>query len=210
MNAVWLCPACAALHLVGEAACRRCAAPRAPAERRSRAADTEPVQLSLPPVDFPYSRTHSTRGQPRAWLAPFVFLALALLLAVAWDPFVYRFAAARALGGDSPHAERARRDQLGVAVQRLDALLVEREAVFLGAAAPADDWRARVRRLAGRYHIDGDVGSALGPLEIDVRGIWLLLLSLPSEGAPAADIARRIQLAKEEISRVTEDLSHAR
>ncbi len=209
MSSVWLCPACSALHHDGAPVCLRCAAPRPSAPSNEvvpRCPETEPVLLHLPPSDFPYSRTPNISRQAQKWVAPTVMVACAIVLAAGWDPFVRRYAAARALGGESPVAEQARRTELGSASAGLGELITEREASL---DAPAPDWNDRVRQLGRRYNLDGDAGSdALGPLEVGVRSAWLELVSLPPDGVP--EIEGRIQTAKEELSLVTEELSHAR
>ncbi|MDP2310742.1 MAG: hypothetical protein Q8P18_32290 [Pseudomonadota bacterium] len=209
MSAVWLCSYCSALHRGDEGTCRRCAAARPldPVEAMvPRSADSVPLLLHLPPGDFPYSRTHGTSGQLRAWLAPAAMIALAIAIGIGWDPLVRRYDAARALGGVSSAAENARRAELGHAAVELGTLLAERETV----ATQPPDWTPRLRRLGDRYRLDGNVSNAtLGPLEVGVRSAWLELVSLPPHGVPPAEIAGRLQSAREELSRVTEDLSHA-
>lgn len=166
-----------------------------------------PLLLHLPPVDFPYSRTHHAVGAVGPWVAPAVMLALALTITIGWDPLVRRYDAARALGGRSAMAESSRRLELGVAAMRLGTLVSEREA----AEAHPPEWSAQVRDLGQAYRLDGNVSSTtLGPLEVRVRSAWLEMVSLPPDGVPPAEIAGRLETAKKELSRVTEDLSHAR
>ncbi len=165
-----------------------------------------PLLLHLPPIDFPYSRTRRAGGLVQSWIAPAVLLAFALGITVGWDPFVRRFDAARALGGESAMAERARRAELGVAAERLGALVTEREA-----SPSPPEWAPRVREVGARYRLDGNLTSpTLAPLEVGVRAAWLELVSLPPDGVHPVEIAGRLHTAKEELSRVTEDLSHAR
>jgi hypothetical protein len=209
VSLVWLCTSCSALHRRGEATCRRCDAARSPLVSTAavaRRADSVPLLLHLPPIDFPYSRTRRAGSLVRSWIAPAVLLASALAITVGWDPFVRRYDAARALGGESVMAERARRAELGVAAERLGALITEREA----SAAPPE-WAPRVREVGERYRLDGNPNSpTLAPLEVSVRSAWLELVSLPPDGVHPVEIAGRLHTAKEELSRVTEDLSHAR
>lgn len=165
-----------------------------------------PLLLHLPPVDFPYSRTHRKSGAVRPWLAPAMMLAFGLSIAVGWDSIVRRFDAARALGGGHEMAERARRTELGEAAERLGALVAEREA-----AEQPPEWSATVRSLEERYRLDGNVSNAaLGPLEVSLRVAWLELVSLPPRGVAPAEVTGRLETAKVELSRVTEDLSNAR
>ena len=103
-------------------------------------------------------------------------------------------------------AERARRAELGEAAERLGGLVAEREA-----AEQPPEWSATVRSLEDHYRLDGNVSNAaLGPLEVSLRVAWLELVSLPPRGVAPAEVTGRLQTAKVELSRVTEDLSNAR
>ncbi len=200
---VWQCGRCFALHFGGERVCRRCGAPRpvpSVPTVEPREAQSTPVHLHLPPADFPYSRRAATRERYR--FAPLILLALAVLVAIGWDPFVRRVAAGRALGGDSPAAVEARRNQLTIATRQLARLLSTR------AEADPAAWRHEARAVGARFHLDGDARStALGELEVRIRALWLAVASIPDD---AAAVGPHVTLAREELSRVTEDLSNAR
>jgi hypothetical protein len=204
VSAVWQCGRCFALHFGGERVCRRCGALRPSPSRPvilPRAPDSEAIHLALPPTDFPYSRRAGTRERRR--YAPLVFFAFAAVLTLAWDPVARRVAAGRALGGESVVALDARRGHLAIATRELGALLDARDAP----GADRATWRADVRALGPRWHLAGDPGSpTLGPLEVRVRAAWLAVASLPDDAAPGGP---HVSLAREQISRATEDLSHA-
>ncbi len=213
MTVVWVCQQCSILQFRGEVACRRCGAapPSGRAALVPRGAETEPILLDLPPIDFPYSRAARPRGRVRGWIAPVVMVLLAIGLAAGWDPLVRRYDAARAFGGESPRATQARAAELGDAAAELGALLAEGESALTGPVpALPGDWAARVRPLGRLHHLDGNAGSAtLGEAEVAVRAVWLELVTLPPD-APPADTGARIQSLKEELSRVTSDLAHVR
>lgn len=207
MSSVWQCGRCFALHFGGERVCRRCGAPRpAPSVPTvvAREPASEAVHLHMPPTDFPYSRRARTRERQN--VAPIVLLLLAALVAFGWDPVVRKVAAARALGGESPAALEARRHELALATHQLSKLLAERAGP--NAPPPPPTWREEVLEVGRTWRLSGDSRSlALGDLEVRVRALWLAVSSLPDD--PAA-VGPHVTLAREELSRVSEDLTHAR
>jgi hypothetical protein len=232
VSAVWQCPGCFALHWRGEARCTRCHGLPAPlVAEHAREPETEPVLLSLPPIDFPLTRSRRPPSHVSVWFTPAVLLLLSAAIAMVWDPFARRFDAAHALGGVSLEAELARRDTLVHATRDLARLVDARDPPppAAPAAVPASTppppaplpaaplslaaWRADVIDVGRRASLGGATTPHpdLADLEVRLRAQLLELASLPTDAdASAADVRPRLVSARAELSRISEELTHAR
>lgn len=207
----WQCETCLAITARGEV-CRACGRVRG-----ADAPEPEPLPralLSLPHQDFPYSRTHRVVNAHRSLLAPVLLAAAAVLLAVGVEPVRTELAFAHLGSATAEHRTQRRQGDLELAARDLSALAAElRPALEAKGGDLSRSWPRRLDALRRRDALVVDpVRSPFAEHEVALRVALLELASLHRrwlDGSLAADALPRLDATERELTRVTEDLTHA-